>query len=82
MQQNFGLLLLICVCLSPLTVYLDNVSDECLMDYGNTFMKLFLIFLFLVPGLVYSGVRQNSITLQLKIRTSNSLAHGKQHIIA
>lgn len=81
MEQNIRLLLLIYVYLSPLTVHLGNISDECLMDYGNTFMKLCLVFLFLVPGLVYSGVCQSSINLQLKIRRSNSLPHGKHHVV-
>lgn len=45
-------------------------------------IEIFLVFLFLVPGLVYSRVQQNSANLQLKIRRSNSLPHGKHHVVA
>lgn len=81
MEQDIRLLLLICECVSPLTEYLGNAGAECLIDYGNPVIKLFCVFFGLVPGLVYSGVCQSSINLQLKIRKSNSLPNGKHHIV-
>lgn len=76
MKWNISILLLIHACSSPLAIYLGNASDEYLMDYSNTLMKLCLVILFLVPVVVESGVCQSSTNLQLKIKRRNCLLLG------
>lgn len=76
MRWSISILLLIHVCSLPLAIYLGNASDDYLMDYSNVLMKLCLVFLFLVPVVVESGVCQSSTNLQLKIMRRNGLLLG------